>query len=59
MVDAEAFEAALDEARAIADRAAADLRAGRIRACPERCLPHGGCAYPGICRAGEGTVQAA
>jgi hypothetical protein len=36
--------------------AAADLRAGRIRACPATCSP-GGCAHPGICRAGEGTAE--
>jgi hypothetical protein len=59
VLDAEAFDAALDEARVIADRAAADLRAGRIRACPAGCLPSGSCAYPAICRAGDGEVQAA
>ena len=40
----EAREAALGAARA--------MRAGRIRPCPSRCSPNG-CAYPGICRAGE------
>lgn len=41
----------LEEARAIAARAAADLRAGRITPCPDRCGYQGGCAHPGICRA--------
>jgi ATP-dependent helicase/DNAse subunit B len=59
VVDAEAFDAALEEARQAAVRAASDLRAGRIRACPDSCLPQGGCAYPAICRAGEGTAEAA
>ena len=54
VVDGETFDAALDEAREIAARAAADIHAGRVRACPDSCLPSGGCAYPGICRAGEG-----
>ena len=53
VVDAEAFSAALDEAREIAAEAAAGIRAGRLRACPDSCLPSGGCAYPGICRAAE------
>jgi hypothetical protein len=53
VVDAEAFDAALEDARETATRAASDLRAGRIRACPDSCLPQGGCAYPGICRARE------
>jgi ATP-dependent helicase/DNAse subunit B len=59
VMDDEAFDSALDEARDVADRAAADLRAGRIRACPDACLPNGTCAYPAICRAGEGTVRPA
>jgi RecB family exonuclease len=59
VVDAEGFDAALEAARATATEAARDLRAGRIRACPDSCLPQGGCAYPAICRAGEGTVEAA
>jgi hypothetical protein len=50
VVDAEAFTAGLEEARAAATRAAAELRAGRIRPCPERCGYGGVCAYPGICR---------
>ena len=37
VVDAETFDAALDQARDTAARAAADLRAGRIRACPDAC----------------------
>jgi ATP-dependent helicase/DNAse subunit B len=56
VVDAEAFDAALDAARAAATAAALDLRAGRIRACPDSCSPRG-CAYPGICRAGEPTPE--
>jgi len=52
VVDEEGFAAGLAEARALAERAAEDLRAGRVRPCPERCTP-AGCAYPGICRAGE------
>ncbi len=54
VVDGESFDAALDEARATATRAAADIHAGRVRACPDSCLPSGGCAYPAICRAGDG-----
>ncbi len=57
VVDGETFDAALDTARAIAGRAAADLQAGRIRACPDACTPNGGCAYPGICRAAEGATD--
>jgi RecB family exonuclease len=59
VVDGEAFDAALDAARDVAARAAADLRAGRLRACPDSCTPNGGCAYPAICRAGEGTAEEA
>jgi ATP-dependent helicase/DNAse subunit B len=55
VVDADAFEAALDGARAVATRAAADLKAGRVRACPDSCSPKG-CSYPGICRAGDGDA---
>jgi ATP-dependent helicase/DNAse subunit B len=60
VVDGDAFAASLEEARALAIRTIAELRAGRIRPCPERCTPKG-CRYPGICRAGEGegTVAAA
>jgi RecB family exonuclease len=57
VVDAETLEAALAEAREAATAAAADLRAGRIRACPDTC-GYGGCAYPAICRAGDGAVEA-
>ncbi len=57
VVDAETLEAALEEAREIATRAAADIRTGRLRACPDSCLPSGGCAYPAICRAGEGGAH--
>jgi ATP-dependent helicase/DNAse subunit B len=57
VLDAEAFDAALDAARAAATAAAIDMRAGRIRACPAHCSP-AGCAYPGICRAAEGTLEA-
>ena len=57
VVDAETFDAALDEARETAARAAADLRAGRIRACPDACSPMGGCAYPAICRASEAVAE--
>ena len=56
VVDGETFDAALDEAREIATRAAADIHAGRLRACPDSCLPSGGCAYPAICRAGDGEA---
>jgi RecB family exonuclease len=53
VVDAAGFEAGLAAAREAAVEAAAELRAGRIRACPQRCTPAGACAYPGICRAAE------
>jgi RecB family exonuclease len=56
VVDAETLDAALDEARAVATRAATDLRAGRIQACPSSCSWLGDCAYPSICRAGEGAT---
>jgi RecB family exonuclease len=42
----------LEASREIAAKAAADLRAGRIAPCPDRCAYNGGCAHPGICRAG-------
>ena len=51
------FDAALDRARELAVETARDLRAGRIRPCPERCSPDG-CAHPAICRAGEATAAA-
>jgi RecB family exonuclease len=59
VVDAETFDAALDEVRELAVRAATEIRAGRVRACPDSCLPSGGCAYPAICRAGEGEERPA
>jgi RecB family exonuclease len=52
VVDGDAFAAALEQARETATRVAIELRAGRIRACPDSCSPKG-CAYPGICRASE------
>ncbi len=45
VVDPDVFDCALDDAREAAVRAARDLRAGRIAACPERCTPRG-CAHP-------------
>jgi ATP-dependent helicase/DNAse subunit B len=57
VVDAAGLDEGLDAARELAGRAAADLRAGRIRACPDSCTPNGGCAYPAICRAGDGTAE--
>jgi hypothetical protein len=59
VVDEEAFDAALEAVRELAARAANDLRAGRIRACPDACTPNGGCAYPAICRAGERAAEEA
>jgi RecB family exonuclease len=58
VIDAGAFAAALDDARELAARAAADLHAGRLEPCPERCSSRG-CRYPGICRAGEPKSEAA
>jgi RecB family exonuclease len=52
VVEPEALEAALGEARELAVRTAKAMRAGEIRPCPSRCSPKG-CAYPGICRAAE------
>ena len=52
VVDAQAFAAALEDARALAARTAGDLHAGRVAPCPERCSSRG-CRYPAICRAGE------
>ena len=57
VVDDAAFDATLEEVRAVAAGVVTDLRAGRIRPCPERCSSRG-CRYPGICRAGEGGRQA-
>ena len=48
---AQDVEAALAAAAQLATTLAAGLRAGRLRPCPETCS-RGGCAYPGICRAG-------
>jgi ATP-dependent helicase/DNAse subunit B len=56
VLDADAFDAALDAARAAATAAALDIRAGRIEPCPGHCSP-AGCAYPGICRAVEATAE--
>ena len=56
LVDDDAFAAALDAARALAARTAADLHAGRLAPCPERCSSRG-CRYPGICRGGEPTRE--
>jgi RecB family exonuclease len=41
----------LEAAAARAAELAAGLRAGRLEPCPDTCS-RGGCAYPGICRAG-------
>jgi hypothetical protein len=48
--DGATLETRLQDARAIAAQAAQDLRAGRIKPCPDRCGYQGGCAHPGICR---------
>src|SRR4051812_3489933 len=50
-VSAAEMDAALEEVRSKALETAAALRAGEVRACPEKCSPKG-CAYPTICRAG-------
>jgi len=51
LVDRERFEEVLDEVRAIALRAAGELRSGRLEPRPDRChWKGGGCAYPSICR---------
>ena len=42
-------------ARELAQRTAAELHAGRIAPCPERCSSRG-CRHPAICRAGEPKV---
>jgi hypothetical protein len=57
VVEAEAFDAALAEAGELAVRSARRLRAGELEPCPSRCSPKG-CAYPAICRAGEGVAAA-
>ena len=51
--DGATLDARLEDSRAIAAQAAADLRAGRIKPCPDRCAYNGGCAHPGICRSDE------
>ena len=56
-VDAAGFDAALAAARELAARTAADLHAGRISPCPERCSTRG-CRYPAICRAAEPRSEA-
>jgi RecB family exonuclease len=56
VVAPEALDAALLEAREAALGAARAMREGRIRPCPSRCSPNG-CAYPGICRAGEAALE--
>ena len=58
VVEAEALDSALDDARTAALDAAKAMRAGRIRPCPSRCSPNG-CAYPGICRAAEQAEEPA
>jgi ATP-dependent helicase/DNAse subunit B len=54
-VSAEELERALLEAGETAVATARELRAGRVRACPDSCRPQGGCAHPTICRAVEGA----
>ena len=49
--DGATLDARLEESRAIAATAARELRAGKIKPCPDRCGWQGGCAHPGICRA--------
>ena len=56
VVDPHALEAALEQARELAARTVADLRAGRVRPCPERCSSRG-CRHPAICRAGEPRIE--
>ena len=45
------LDASLEAVRERALETVAALRAGEVRACPEKCSPKG-CAYPTICRAG-------
>jgi hypothetical protein len=52
VVEPEQWEALLEALAGEATDAARRMRAADIRPCPERCSPVG-CAYPGICRAGE------
>ncbi len=55
-VDSATFEATLEQLRESAREAARALRAGEVAACPGRCSTRG-CAYPGICRAGEPAAE--
>ena len=55
VVDGDAFSVALEAARELAQQTAAELHAGRIAPCPERCSSRG-CRHPAICRAGEPKV---
>jgi ATP-dependent helicase/DNAse subunit B len=57
VVEPSVFDALLDRLREQAAAAGAQLREGRVVACPDRCRPNGTCAYPGICRAGEGSGE--
>jgi ATP-dependent helicase/DNAse subunit B len=50
--DGDAFAAALEAAEATAAGLADRLAAGELRPCPATCSPRG-CAYPGVCRAGQ------
>ena len=45
------MDASFEAVRERALETAAALRAGEVRACPDKCSPKG-CAYPTICRAG-------
>ncbi len=56
LVDDDGFAAVLEDARQLAERTAAELHAGRIAPCPERCSSRG-CRYPAICRAGEPRAE--
>lgn len=54
-VDEETFAALLDDARARAVAAVADIREGALRPSPDTCgWAGGGCAYPSICRCERG-----
>jgi hypothetical protein len=50
--DAAEFSATLEAAEATAAALADRLAGGELRPCPATCSPRG-CAYPGICRAGQ------
>lgn len=52
VLEPESFDALMGALRERAVEVAAQMRAGQVGACPERCTPRG-CAYPGICRARE------